>query len=228
MGLFDRLRAGLGVQRPLHDLAAREDEQRSDEQAIARYRYMLRTAPPEAIEQAHAEAFAQLSPQQRQRLLHAFAADMPDAERAAALRADASPAYLARAATRAEVRQPGAIERTMGSIAMPVAAGPAASAGFAPAFPGAFTGSLLAGMAGSVLGSVIAQRFFTHHDGPYAPPQPLLDAANDVAGNASATEVARDVNAGLDTFGETPSGAIDDFDSDDNYGGFDSSDTFDV
>jgi hypothetical protein len=27
----------------------------ADDQAIARYRYLLRTAPPEAIEQAHAE-----------------------------------------------------------------------------------------------------------------------------------------------------------------------------
>jgi hypothetical protein len=31
--------------------------QSADEQAIARYRYMLKTAPPETIEQAHAEAF---------------------------------------------------------------------------------------------------------------------------------------------------------------------------
>ena len=41
--------------------------QSADEQAIARYRYMLKTAPPETIEQAHAEAFAQLTPEQRRR-----------------------------------------------------------------------------------------------------------------------------------------------------------------
>ena len=41
----------------------------TDEQAIARYRYRLKTAPPETIEQAHAEAFAQLTPEQRQQLL---------------------------------------------------------------------------------------------------------------------------------------------------------------
>ncbi len=35
--------------------------QPTDEQAIERYRYLLRTAPPEAIEEAHAEAFAQLT-----------------------------------------------------------------------------------------------------------------------------------------------------------------------
>ena len=30
----------------------------TDEQALARYRYMLATAPPEEIERAHEEAFA--------------------------------------------------------------------------------------------------------------------------------------------------------------------------
>jgi hypothetical protein len=227
MGLLDRLRAGLGVQRPLAQVRA-DDEGSTDEQAIARYRYLLRTAPPESIEQAHAEAFAQLSPEQRQRLLHAFAADMPEAERAAALRVQASPGYLARAATRAELRQPGAIERTIGGVGVPLAGGPAASAGFAPAFPGAFTGSLLASMAGSVLGSAIAHQFFTRHDGPYAP-----SPGTDAAASASQAAVAHDVNAGLDTFGgEVPEDAgadrIDEHDSDDNYGGFDSSDTFDV
>jgi hypothetical protein len=33
-----------------------------DAEAVRRYRYLLRTAPPEAIEQAHAEAFEQLAP----------------------------------------------------------------------------------------------------------------------------------------------------------------------
>jgi hypothetical protein len=33
----------------------------ADEQAVERYRYLLRTAPPETIEEAHAEAFAKLT-----------------------------------------------------------------------------------------------------------------------------------------------------------------------
>ena len=37
----------------------------ADEQALERYRYMLKTAPPETIEQAHEEAFARLTPAQR-------------------------------------------------------------------------------------------------------------------------------------------------------------------
>jgi hypothetical protein len=90
MGLFDRFRN-----------AAPDDT--ADEQAIARYRYLLKTAPPEAIEEAHAEAFAQLTPAQRQRLLQELASDMPDAERNAAQRAGDEPRALARAATRAEL-----------------------------------------------------------------------------------------------------------------------------
>lgn len=36
-----------------------------DELAVERYRYLLRTAPPERIEDVHAEAFARLTPEQR-------------------------------------------------------------------------------------------------------------------------------------------------------------------
>src|SRR4051812_33307263 len=101
MGLFDRFKAG----------AAQPASASDDDQAIARYRYLLRTAPPEAIEQAHAEAFARLTPEQRQRLLQELASDMPDAERNAAYRAGETPGALARVATRAELREPGTMER---------------------------------------------------------------------------------------------------------------------
>ena len=42
---------------------SRSDDRRhlTDEQAVERYRYMLRTAPPDTIEQAHEEAFSRLS-----------------------------------------------------------------------------------------------------------------------------------------------------------------------
>ena len=145
MGFFDRFKTS----------STQHAAGGGDEQAIARYRYLLKTAPPEAIEQAHAEAFAQLMPAQRQRLLQELAADMPDAERNAALRAGEAPGALARVATRAELREPGAMERAwtrVGSM-------PGAGMGFG----GLFAGSLLAGMAGSVLGSVIGQQFFSQH-----------------------------------------------------------------
>ena len=87
MGIFDRFREGAGVQRPMPPAGASDDDQ-----AIARYRYMLKTAPPETIEQAHAEAFAKLTPEQRRRLLEELASDMPDAERNAAWRAGEEPA----------------------------------------------------------------------------------------------------------------------------------------
>ena len=74
--------------------------QTADEQAIARYRYMLRTAPPETIEQAHAEAFAQLTPEQRRLLLQKMAETVPASERALLEQGGATPQALARLATR--------------------------------------------------------------------------------------------------------------------------------
>src|SRR5215212_3150930 len=93
-----------------HDRPGSRAEQLPDDQAIARYRYLLRTAPPEQIEQAHAEAFAQLTVDQRQQVLAQLAAAVPVGERP---RTD-DPETLARVATRAEVRQPGTLERALG------------------------------------------------------------------------------------------------------------------
>src|SRR5688500_19125245 len=87
-----------------------DGEQLTDERALERYRYLLRTAPPEAIEQAHAEAFAQLTPAQRRLVLEGLNGDLPPGERAD--RDD--PQSLARMATRAELRRPGTLERTFG------------------------------------------------------------------------------------------------------------------
>ena len=81
----------------------------ADELAIQRYRYLLRTAPPESLEAAHAEAFAQLTPDQRRQVLEGLSRQVDPAE----LRgANDSPESLARLATRAELRQPGTMERT--------------------------------------------------------------------------------------------------------------------
>jgi hypothetical protein len=126
MGLFDRLfgrghreqyppaqyggHQGYGGQQGYGGPQGYGGQQAPDEQAIQRYRYLLRTAPPEQIEQAHAEAFAQLTTDQRQQVLAQLAAAVPAAERP---RTD-DPATLARVATRAEVRQPGTLERALG------------------------------------------------------------------------------------------------------------------
>ncbi|HKO49795.1 MAG TPA: hypothetical protein VJV79_18825 [Polyangiaceae bacterium] len=116
----------------------------SDQQAIDRYRYMLRTAPPETLEQAHAEAFAKLTNDQRQRLLAELAASAPAAERGtiAATPVDDTRA-LARVATRAEVRQPGILERTMGAGGL------------------GFGANLLSSFAMGFVGSMVAQSFFS-------------------------------------------------------------------
>ena len=75
----------------------------TDEQALERYRYLVRTAPPEAIEQAHEEAFAELTPEQRRAALRDLSAAVPEHERTAG----DDPRSLARMATRAEMNRPG-------------------------------------------------------------------------------------------------------------------------
>ena len=95
-----------------------------DEAAIARYQYLLRTAPPEDLERAHAEAFARLTPAQRAEVLRSLSEVVPASERATS----DDPQALARMATRAEIRDPGTMERTfagpgMGSMMMSTLAG---------------------------------------------------------------------------------------------------------
>jgi len=117
----------------------------ADEQALARYRYMLSSAPPEDIERAHEEAFARLTPDQRRQALEALARVVPPSE----IRGDDA-ASLARTATRAEIRQPGTIERAWGGAG----AGPGLGSWF------------LATLAGSFIGTAIAQSFFDNDPGP--------------------------------------------------------------
>ena len=153
MGILDRLLGGAGAQRPVPGTST---EISADDQAIARYRYMLRTAPPETLEQAHAEAFAQLTPEQRRRVLDQLRAELPEGERMALARNGDSPEALARAATRAEIRRPGAFERVFGGL-------PGGAGGMGVG--GLVATSFLGSMAGTVLGSMIAQQFMQSHAG---------------------------------------------------------------
>ena len=154
MGLFDKLKErfapsappqtyapqGSGARRP--GGAAAKDP---DEAAVERYRYMLRTAPPETIEQAHAEAFAKLTPEQRQKVLADVSAELPPSERATS----DDPRSLARMATRAEMRNPGTMERTLGG-----------GRGGGMGMGGMIAGTLLASVAGAFIGTAIADAFF--------------------------------------------------------------------
>jgi hypothetical protein len=150
MGILDKIFGNDEPQQPTQQQQSNNQPQTGqtgDEQAIARYRYMLQTAPPETIEQAHAEAFAKLTPEQRQMILQQLNQVAPENERGAVAADD--PQSLARAATRAEVRQPGTMERTFGGMG-----------GGGMGMGGMMAGSFLGSIAGVVVGSAIAQSFF--------------------------------------------------------------------
>ena len=131
----------------------------TDEQALARYRYMLQTAPPEDVERAHEEAFAQLTPEQRQLVLEQLAQQTPDNERDS-LRDD--PRSLARAATRAEMRRPGTMERTFGGANAGGGMMGGMGGGMMGGMGGMMMGGILTSIAGGFLGSAIANSFFSN------------------------------------------------------------------
>jgi hypothetical protein len=133
----------------------------SDEQAIERYRYLLRTAPPDQIEAAHAEAFAKLTPEQRRQVLEQLSAAVPPGERPAA----DDPRTLARAATRAELRRPGILERAFGGGGPGYGPGFATGGGYGPRYAGPGFGSMVGGsllgtIGGLVIGSAVADALF--------------------------------------------------------------------
>jgi hypothetical protein len=196
MGIFNRI---LGRDQPGEQWGrgTASSGASSDDQAIARYRYLVRTAPPEAIEQAHAEAFARLSPEQRRRVLAELGAELPAVERAAVERAGDDPNALARVATRAELSRPGSLERAFGRIGAPAAGG--------LGFGGLVAGSFLGSMAGAVLGTAIANHFLEQH----------ADALTD----ADAAQGATDAGADADVADAGFDGDAGGFDGD--VGGFD-------
>lgn len=197
MGFFDRL-FGSPEPEPQRRPAPQARPQRQltdDELAVERYRYLLRTAPPETIEQVHAEAFAKLTPEQREQVYASLAEQAPAGERIT----DDEPQTLARAATRQEMRQPGSMERAFGG-----GGGPGRQGG--PSFGGMFAGSLLGTVAGVVVGSAIAQAFL--------PDPGAFEAGGDAgAGDAGAGD------AGADAGSADASGADGGYGGDSGYGG---------
>lgn len=143
MGFLDRL---FGNERNAPQPRAGAYVASDDERAVERYRYMMKTAPPETLEQAHEEAFSRLTPEQRELVLQELARSAPASERALVeATSSEDPRAMARVATRAEVRQPGVMERTLG--------GTGAGMGMA--------GSLLTSFAAGFVGSMVAQSFFS-------------------------------------------------------------------
>jgi hypothetical protein len=151
MGFLDRLFGrGAGSESPPREHASASTrgapDELTDEQALERYRYLVRTAPPDAIEQAHEEAFAQLTPEQRRQALRDLSAAVPEHERTGG----DDPRSLARMATRAETARPGTVERAFGGGG------------------GMLGGSLLGTFAAAFAGSLVAQSLFSELGGEEA------------------------------------------------------------
>lgn len=190
MSFLDRM---LGRREPAPQNAATAAPS-ADEQAIARYRYLLRTAPPDAVEQAHAEAFAQLTPAQRQQVLQELGRDLPASERPQT----ADPQALARMATRAELRQPGFLERRLG-------AQPGFGGGVGMGMGGMLAGSLLSSLAGSFIGTAIASQFLggfeQSHEGLFGGSPADRDAQGDseASGDAHHADAQNDSGSNDDS-----------------------------
>jgi hypothetical protein len=198
---MDMLRRLFGGDEP-RSLAAqarpRPREMSPDEQAVERYRYLLRTAPPETIEEAHAEAFAKLAPEQRRMVLQELSSTLTPAERAARAPYDEDPRSLARLATRAEMRQPGTLERTWSG--MPAGLG----------MGSLMMGNFMSTIAGVMVGSMIADAFL----GNAGYDQGAVEAADASADTFGAE--GGDFGAGDSGFGD--GGGIGDIGGD--FGGF--------
>jgi hypothetical protein len=149
---------GYGQQPPVPSSSAGAGPARSDDEiAVERYRYLLKTAPPETIEQVHAEAFAKLSPEQRRLVFDQLTAESSPGE---APRGDDA-GSLAQAATRSELRRPGTLERTLGGgpdgrqqvgpNGQPLRQGPGMGS--------IIGGSILGTVAGYVIGSTLMSAF---------------------------------------------------------------------
>jgi hypothetical protein len=173
-----------------------------DEQAVERYRYLLRTAPPETIEEAHAEAFARLTPEQRRMVLQELDSTLTPAERTAGAAYYEDQRSLARLATRAEMRQPGTLERTWSGMPAGAGMGGIGMGGF-------MMGNFMSTIAGVVVGSMIADAFLGDAG---------FDAGSSETADASAdTSGAEGGDAGADS-GLGDGGAFGDMGGD--FGGF--------
>ena len=135
--------------------AAQRPASPEDAAAVARYEYLLKTAQPEQLEQVHRDAFARLTPAQREQVNVQLTAELPATERPAS----AEPADLARAAARGEAHNPGFLRSLFSKPAGRVGAGGLAGAGLgavAGVGVGAAGGLLAAVAGGAVLSSVAA------------------------------------------------------------------------
>jgi len=175
MGFFDNL---FGSSEPEQQRPVRAQSRSDDELAVERYRYLLRTAPPETVEKVHAEAFSKLTPAQRDLLFEELTRNAAEGDAPTSK----EPAALAVSATRSELRNPGTMERSL--------------AGQGMGFGGMVASSLLGTVAGYVIGSAIV--------GAFLPDQTVDAAADDSAdgGGDPGADAAGDVSADGGGFGD--------------------------
>jgi len=120
-----------------------------DRAAIARYDYLLQTAQPQQLEQVHRDAFARLTPAQRDAVNAQLRAELPANE----YPASASPTDLARSATRGEAQNPGFLKKMLAKSSR----GGAGALGMgAIGAVGLGAGGLLAAVAGGAVLSTVA------------------------------------------------------------------------
>ena len=176
MGFLDRL---FGAQDEVPSASPRRAVPNDDERAVERYRYLLSTAPPETIEQVHAEAFSKLSESQRAQVYEELSKGSGTGERPLS----SEPATLARAATRKEMRDPGSLERTLTG----------------PSF-GSMVGSTLLGtVAGYVIGSALVSAFLPWDAGYDANGGSGSDASgSDRSGSDAGADSSGDFDSGFD------------------------------
>ena len=171
MGFLDRI-LGRELPEPERRTAQQGSGQRTDDEiAVERYEYLLRTAPPETIEQVHTEAFGKLTVEQRDLLFARLSENPNPSERPA----DAAPATLAKAATRTELQQPGTLTRTFGG---------AGQGGMS--FGGMVGSSLLGTVAGYVIGSALVSAFLPMDAGGEASAAESGDGGGGDAGGGDA------------------------------------------
>jgi hypothetical protein len=173
MGFLDRL---FGTQDEAAPAAPQRNAPSVDDRAVERYRYLLRTAPPETIEQVHAEAFTRLSESQRALVYEELSKGAGTGERPLS----SEPATLARAATRKEMRDPGSLERTLTG----------------PSF-GSMVGSTLLGtVAGYVIGSALVSAFLPWGDPGTADVGATDSGADGDAGSGDSADAGSDFGGG--------------------------------
>jgi len=192
MGLFDRLFGSDDQNTPAPPARPRS----TDEIAVERYRYLLRTAPPETLEQVHAEAFAKLTDEQRALVYQELSqsGEQPRGQDAAS---------LAQAATRSELRQPGTLERSFqGGGAQ------------GPSFGAMVGSSLLGTVAGYVIGSALVSAFLPTDMGG-------TDASADAGADNGDSGSDASADSGSDFGGGDFGSSSGDFGGGDFGGGFD-------